>query len=215
LSYSIDVYNGRQKAERHFGYFALYVSYFPQLVAGPIERHHRLAPQLREKHSFKYSNLINGLRLILYGLFIKMVIADNLAVYVDQVYQSPDTYARTDILITWFFYSIQIYSDFYGYSLIAIGSALMMGVRIMDNFKTPYLARSIAEFWERWHISLSTWFRDYLYFPLGGNRRSKSRWIFNIIVVFLVSAIWHGANWTFLFWGGIFAFSTCWKNSFH
>ena len=206
LSYSIDVYFGRQKAEKHLGYFALYVSYFPQLVAGPIERFSRLTPQLKEKHKFSYENLANGLRLILYGLFIKMVIADNLSGIVDKVYQSPELYNSIDLLKGIFFYSFQIYSDFYGYSLIAIGSALIMGVRIMDNFKTPYLAKNISEFWQRWHISLSTWFRDYLYFPLGGNRVKKLRWIFNVAMVFVLSGIWHGANWTFLIWGALFGF---------
>ena len=204
LSYSIDVYFGRQKAERHLGYFALYVSFFPQLVAGPIERYSRLAPQLREKHILSYDNLVNGLRLILYGLFIKMVIADNISPIVDQIYVHPENYASGNVLIGIFLYSFQIYSDFFGYSTIAIGSALLLGVRIMDNFKSPYLAKNIAEFWQRWHISLSTWFRDYLYFPLGGNRVSKSRWVLNILVVFLVSGLWHGANWTFIIWGLLF-----------
>jgi len=204
LSYSIDVYFGKQEAEKHPGYFALYVSFFPQLVAGPIERYSRLAPQLREEHVITYDNLANGLRLILYGLFIKMVIADNIAVIVDQVYADPDHFVSVDILKGVLLYSFQIYSDFYGYSTIAIGSALLMGVRIMDNFKTPYLAKNISEFWQRWHISLSTWFRDYLYFPLGGNRVSKQRWVFNILIVFLVSGLWHGANWTFLIWGALF-----------
>ena len=204
LSYSIDVYFGKQEAEKHLGYFALYVSFFPQLVAGPIERYSRLAPQLREEHTLTYDNLSNGLRLILYGLFIKMVIADNIAGIVDQVYASPDHFGSMDILKGVLLYSFQIYSDFYGYSTIAIGSALLMGVRIMDNFETPYLAKNISEFWQRWHISLSTWFRDYLYFPLGGNRVSKQRWVFNILIVFLVSGLWHGANWTFLIWGALF-----------
>ena len=206
LSYSIDVFYGRQKAEHHLGYFALYVSFFPQLVAGPIERFSRLTPQLKAKHSFSYDNLSNGLRLILYGLFIKMVIADNLSGLVDQVYAAPETYSSVNIITAMFFYSFQIYSDFYGYSIIAIGSALLMGVRLMDNFKTPYLAKSIGEFWQRWHISLSTWFRDYLYFPLGGNKVAKSRWVFNILVVFIVSGLWHGANWTFIIWGALYGF---------
>ncbi len=204
LSYSIDVYFGKQKAERHLGYFALYVSFFPQLVAGPIERFSRLTPQLKEKHDFSYRNLTYGLRLILYGLFIKMVIADNISTFVDQVYAAPANYNSRDILTSIFLYSFQIYSDFYGYSLVAIGSALIMGIKIMDNFKTPYLAKNIAEFWQRWHVSLSTWFRDYLYFPLGGNRVKTVRWMLNIFVVFVVSGIWHGANWTFLIWGALF-----------
>ncbi|PID91935.1 MAG: membrane-bound O-acyltransferase family protein [Bacteroidetes bacterium] len=204
LSYSIDVYFGRQKAEHHLGYFALYVAFFPQLVAGPIERYSRLAPQLKAKHRLSYDNLAKGLRLILYGLFIKMVIADNLSGLVDQVYAHPEQFARSDLLLGICFYSFQIYSDFFGYSLIAIGSALIMGITIIDNFNTPYLSRSIGEFWQRWHISLSTWFRDYLYFPLGGNRVAKARWMLNILIVFLVSGLWHGANWTFVIWGGLF-----------
>lgn len=204
LSYSLDVYYGRQKAERHLGYFALYVSFFPQLVAGPIERFSRLTPQLKAKHAFSYDNLVNGLRLILYGLFIKMVIADNISGIVDQVYNAPDSFSSFNIIKGLFFYSFQIYSDFYGYSIIAIGSARIMGINIMDNFKTPYLAKNIAEFWQRWHISLSTWFRDYLYFPLGGNRVKKIRWMINIMIVFVVSGIWHGANWTFIIWGALF-----------
>ena len=204
LSYSIDVFLGKQKAEKHLGYFALYVSFFPQLVAGPIERFSRLSPQLKEKHAFTYSNLANGLRLILYGFFIKMVIADNLSGLVDQVYAAPENYSSVNILTSVFLYSFQIYSDFYGYSIIAIGSALIMGVKIMDNFKTPYLSKNIGEFWQRWHISLSTWFRDYLYFPMGGNKVAKARWIFNIFIVFIVSGLWHGANWTFIIWGALY-----------
>ncbi len=205
LSYSIDVYFGNQKAEKHLGYFALYVSFFPQLVAGPIERYSRLAPQFRSRQILTFANLTNGLRLILYGLFIKMVIADNISGIVDQVYAHPEDFASLDILKGVVLYSFQIYSDFYGYSTIAIGSALLLGIRIMDNFRSPYLARNISEFWQRWHISLSTWFRDYLYFPLGGNRVSRQRWVLNILLVFLISGLWHGANWTFLIWGLMFA----------
>lgn len=206
LSYSIDVFAGRQKAERHLGYFALYVSFFPQLVAGPIERFSRLTPQLRERQVLTWGNLSNGLRLILYGLFIKMVIADNLAGLVDQIYSNPEKFSSLDLAKGLVFYSFQIYSDFYGYSVIAIGSARIMGIHLMDNFKTPYLAKNIAEFWQRWHISLSTWFRDYLYFPLGGNRVGKLRHAVNIVLVFTLSGIWHGANWTFLIWGLLFGF---------
>ena len=205
LSYSIDVFNGKIKAEKHLGYFALYVSFFPQLVAGPIERYSRLAPQLKQKKTLSYSNLSNGFRLILFGFFVKMVVADNLSGLVDKVYESPNLFSSLDLLKTTFFYSFQIYCDFFGYSLIAIGSARLLGIKLMDNFKTPYLSKSIAEFWKRWHISLSTWFRDYLYFQLGGNKAGKIKWILNILVVFIISGIWHGANWTFLIWGGFFA----------
>lgn len=206
LSYSIEVYYGKQKAERHLGYFALYVSFFPQLVAGPIERYATLGTQLKEHHKFNYENLKNGLRLILYGFFIKMVIADNVAAYVDQIYENPLIYNSWSIISGLILYSFQIYSDFYGYSIIAIGSALIMGIKIMDNFKTPYLSKGIAEFWSRWHISLSTWFRDYLYIPLGGNRVKVSRWHLNIFIVFTVSGLWHGANWTFVIWGALHGF---------
>jgi D-alanyl-lipoteichoic acid acyltransferase DltB (MBOAT superfamily) len=206
LSYSIDVYKGEQKAEKHLGQFALYVSYFPQLVAGPIERFSRLNPQLKEEHPFTYDNLSNGLRLMLYGFFIKMVIADNLSIIVDKIYEAPQTFHSWDILLGLFCYSFQIYGDFFGYSIIAIGTAKIMGVDLMDNFKTPYLAKNIGEFWQRWHISLSTWFRDYIYYPLGGNRSSKLRWSYNILVVFIVSGIWHGANWTFILWGTLYGF---------
>lgn len=204
LSYTIDVYYGKLKPEKHLGYFALYVAFFPQLVAGPIERFSRLTPQLKANHPLLYDNLVNGLRLIIYGLFIKMVIADNLSVYVEEIYANPTGFNALSVMQGVFFYSFQIYSDFYGYSLIAIGSARMMGVQIMDNFNTPYLAKSIGEFWQRWHISLSTWFRDYIYFPMGGNRVQKSRWVFNVMVVFVVSGLWHGASWTFIIWGGMF-----------
>ena len=205
LSYSIDVYKGTQKAERHLGYFALYVSFFPQLVAGPIERFSRLTPQLKEARAFSYDNLKNGLRLILFGLFAKMVMADNFAPVVDQVYADPELYGSNGVASALFFYSFQIYGDFFGYSLIAIGSARIMGIKLMDNFKSPYLASGIADFWQRWHISLSTWFRDYLYFPMGGSRVKLLRWILNILVVFIVSGFWHGANFTFIAWGLIFA----------
>jgi len=201
LSYVIEVYRGNQKAEKHFGLYSLYVMFYPQLVTGPIERPQNLLHQFHEKKVFNFQNLIDGLRLILFGLFVKMVIADNLAPFVDDVYGNPESQSSTTILSAIFFYSFQIYCDFLGYSTIAVGCAKAMGFSIMDNFKNPYLAKSIAEFWQRWHISLSTWFRDYLYFPLGGNKVKKARWILNILIVFVVSGIWHGANWTFVIWG--------------
>lgn len=204
LSYTIDVYKGKIKAEQHPGYFALYVTYFPQLVAGPIERYDRLAPQLKATFRPNYQQLANGFRLILFGLFTKMVIADNLAPYVEQIYNDYRNFSTSSIALGLFFYSFQIYADFYGYSTIAVGSALLMGVQLMDNFRTPYLSRNISEFWKRWHISLSTWFRDYVYIPLGGNRVSWKRWALNVFVVFTLSGLWHGANWTFVVWGGIF-----------
>ena len=201
LSYVIEVYRGNQKAERHFGYYALYVMFYPQLVTGPIERPQNLLRQLHEHKELNYENIANGLRLILFGLFLKMVVADNLAVYVDKIYENPFDYSSGDILLGMFFYSFQIYGDFFGYSTIALGCALAMGYSLMDNFKTPYLSGSVQEFWRRWHISLSTWFRDYLYIPLGGNRVAVPRWALNTLIVFTVCGIWHGANWTFMIWG--------------
>ncbi|MFA7274291.1 MAG: MBOAT family O-acyltransferase [Crocinitomicaceae bacterium] len=201
LSYVIEVYRGNQKAERHFGLYSLYVLFYPQLVTGPIERPQSLLRQIHEVQTFQWQNLIDGLRLILFGFFVKMVIADNLAPIVDTVYNSPENLHSGAILKGIFFYSFQIYCDFLGYSTIAVGCAKAMGFSIMDNFKNPYLAQSIGEFWQRWHISLSTWFRDYVYFSLGGNKVKVSRWILNILIVFVVSGFWHGANWTFIIWG--------------
>ena len=204
LSYVIEVYRGKQKAERHLGYYSLYVMFYPQLVTGPIERPQNLLSQLHEHKRLDYDNIANGLRLIIFGLFLKMVVADNIGIVVDKVYEHPELYTRGDILLALLLYSFQIYGDFFGYSTIALGCALSMGFTITDNFRTPYLSGNIKEFWHRWHISLSTWFRDYLYIPLGGSRVKISRWMFNIMVVFLVCGIWHGANWTFLLWGGAY-----------
>ena len=201
MSYVIEVYRGHQKAERHFGYYSLYVMFFPQLVTGPIERPGNLLRQLHEKKEFRYENISKGLRLILFGFFIKMVVADNLGEYVDEVYGHLDEYNSWTVIGCMVFYSFQIYCDFFGYSTIALGSAKLMGFDISDNFRSPYLSKSIGEFWHRWHISLSTWFRDYVYIPLGGSRVKFGRWAFNIMVVFVLSGIWHGAAWTFLLWG--------------
>lgn len=201
MSYVIEVYRGHQKAERHFGYYSLYVMFFPQLVTGPIERPGNLLRQLHEKKEFRYENISKGMRLILFGFFVKMVVADHLGEYVDEVFGHLDEYNAGAIWLTMALYSFQIYCDFFGYSTIALGSAKLMGYDISDNFRSPYLSKNIAEFWHRWHISLSTWFRDYVYIPLGGSRVKFGRWAFNIMVVFVLSGIWHGAAWTFLLWG--------------
>lgn len=206
LSYSIDVYRGERKAERHLGYFALYVSFFPQLVAGPIERSTRLLPQFFEKHEFDSTRVSDGLKLMLWGFFKKVVIADRLSILVNQVYNNVEAHEGVSLLLATYFFAFQIYCDFSGYSDIAIGAAQVMGFSLMDNFNRPYYAKSISEFWKRWHISLSTWFRDYLYIPLGGNRVRKWRWYINLFVTFLVSGLWHGANWTFVIWGAIHGF---------
>ena len=206
MSYTIEVYRGRQRAERHLGIYSLYVMFFPQLVAGPIERPQNLIHQLRERHDFDYERVTNGLRRIAGGLFMKVVIADRLARYVNVVYNDPSSFEGLTLVVATIFFAFQIYCDFAGYSQIAIGSAEVLGVRLMQNFNRPYLAQSISEFWSRWHISLSTWFRDFVYIPLGGNRVPKLRWYYNLFVTFLLSGLWHGANWTFVIWGGLNGF---------
>lgn len=203
LSYTIDVYRGVRIPERHLGIFALYVSFFPQLVAGPIERSTRLLPQFRQAKTFDIERVLSGLRLMLWGFFKKLVIADRLAVYVNEVYNNPGDYTGAPVILATYFFAFQIYCDFSGYSDIAIGAARVMGYDLMENFRRPYFAKSIGEFWKRWHISLSTWFKDYLYISLGGNRVSRWRWYYNVLIVFLLSGLWHGANWTFLTWGGL------------
>ncbi|UPT67592.1 MAG: MBOAT family protein [Sphingobacteriales bacterium JAD_PAG50586_3] len=201
LSYTIEVYWKRQKAERHIGYFANYVLFFPQMVAGPIERYASLGEQLHIKQVLNYDNIANGLRLILYGLFIKMCVADNLAPLANQLYSNPGNVTTASTWIGLVAFAIQIYADFYGYSTIAIGAGRCMGIKMMDNFRQPYFATGIQSFWQRWHISLSTWFRDYVYIPLGGSRVSTARWMLNILAVFALSGFWHGANYTFIIWG--------------
>ncbi len=203
LGYTIDVYNKKIKPEKHFGVFAVYVSFFPQLVAGPIERAKNLMPQFYKKHKFNYMRITNGLKLMLWGFFKKVVIADRLALVVNTVYADPYGYSGIPLIVATVFFAFQIYCDFSGYSDIAIGAAQVMGYNLMDNFKRPYFAKTISEFWKRWHISLSTWFRDYLYIPLGGNRVKVPRWYFNLFITFVISGLWHGANWTFLAWGAI------------
>ena len=203
LSYTIDVYHGRQKAERHFGIFSLYVSFFPQLVAGPIERSTSLLPQFRKKIDFEPARVVSGLRLILWGFFKKLVIADNIAPIVNHVYQDPTTYHGLPLVVATLFFAVQIYCDFSGYASIAIGIARVLGFSLMENFRMPYGATSIREFWHRWHISLSSWFRDYVYIPLGGSKSGSINFSINILIVFLISGLWHGPNWTFVAWGGI------------
>jgi len=206
LSYIIDVYRGDRRAERHIGVFALYVAFFPQLVAGPIERSTRLMPQFFEKHRFDYGRVTDGLRLIAWGFFKKLVIADRLAVTVNEVYGAPDEYSGMAVMVATYCFAFQIFCDFSAYSDIAIGSARMLGYELMCNFRQPYLSKSVSEFWRRWHISLSTWFRDYLYIPLGGSRRDSLRVAMNLMIVFVLSGLWHGANWTFFIWGGLHGF---------
>ncbi len=201
LSYTMDVYRGDIYVERNFFKYALFVSLFPQLVAGPIERSKNLLVQISRRHYFDYERVKSGLVMMLWGLFLKLVIADRMALLVNQVYGNHEDYEGLALVIATLFFGIQIYCDFSSYSLIAKGSARVMGFRLMDNFRQPYFARSIGEFWHRWHISLSTWFRDYLYIPLGGNRKGTIRKYINIMIVFLVSGLWHGANWTFIVWG--------------
>jgi len=203
MSYTIEVYRGNQKAERHLGIYALYVMFFPQLVAGPIERPQNILHQFRERHYFRATEAAQGLRLMLWGFFMKVVVADRLGLYVNAVYGNIDSHNGTTLLLAAILFSFQIYCDFAGYSYIALGSARVMGFRLMTNFNRPYFSHSVATFWKRWHISLSTWFRDYVYIPLGGNRVSKGRHFFNLFLVFLLSGLWHGANWTFIIWGGL------------
>jgi alginate O-acetyltransferase complex protein AlgI len=206
LSYTIDVYRGEKEPERHFGLFALYVSFFPQLVAGPIERSTRLLPQMHKHFKFDYEKVKNGILQMCWGFFKKVVIADRLAEYVNMVYNNTGSYDGLHYVIATVFFAFQIYCDFSGYSDIAIGTASIMGFDLMRNFRRPYLAHNIREFWQRWHISLSTWFRDYLYIPLGGNRVVKWRWYYNLFITFLISGLWHGANWTFIIWGALHGF---------
>lgn len=206
MSYTIEVYRGHQKAERNFGIYALYVMFYPQLVAGPIERPQNLLFQFYAKHSFEINRVISGLKLMLWGFFKKLVVADRLATYVDAAYNYPENHSGITLIVATVFFAFQIYCDFSGYSDIAIGAARVMGFDLMKNFNRPYFASSISEFWKRWHISLSTWFKDYLYISLGGNRVAVPRMYFNLFIVFLISGLWHGANWTYVIWGALNGF---------
>jgi D-alanyl-lipoteichoic acid acyltransferase DltB (MBOAT superfamily) len=201
MSYTIEVYRGRQKAERNFGIFALYVLFYPQLVAGPIERPQNLLHQFYEKHDFDYERVISGLKLMCWGFFKKIVVANGMAALVNPVYNAPRTQPGPELVFATLGFAFQIYADFSGYTDIARGAARVMGFSLMENFRNPYLSASFSEFWTRWHISLSTWFRDYVYIPLGGNRVPFWRWQANLLIVFLVSGLWHGAKWTFIIWG--------------
>ncbi len=201
LSYVIDIYRGDIESEKNFFFYALFVSFFPQLVAGPIERPSNLIPQLKDPHPCQKNDMIKGAKHMLVGFFKKIVVADTISVYVDAVYHNPEGATGLGVLLATMLFAVQIYCDFSGYTDIAIGCARIMGIRLMKNFDHPYHAQSIKEFWSRWHISLSTWFRDYLYIPLGGNRKGKVRRYLNLFIVFLVSGLWHGANWTFVLWG--------------
>lgn len=203
MSYTIEVYRGNQKAERHFGIYALYVMFYPQLVAGPIERPQNMLYQFHERKHFDYGNAVAGLRLMMWGLFKKAVVADRLSAVIDPIFNNPHMYSPAAIFTAAVFFSFEIYCDFSGYSDIALGSARVMGFELMKNFDRPYSSKKISEFWRRWHISLSTWFKDYLYIPLGGNRVPVPRMHLNLFIVFLISGLWHGADWKFIIWGAL------------
>ncbi len=203
MSYTIEVYRNNQKPERHFGRYALYVMFYPQLVAGPIERPQNLLHQFTQNYSFEPDRIFDGLKIMLWGFFKKLVIADRLGIFVNLAYADVAHQNGITMLVATLFFSFQIYCDFSGYSDIAIGAAKVMGFDLMENFRRPIFARSTGEFWKRWHISLSTWFKDYVYFPMGGSRVPVLRLYFNLMVVFLLSGLWHGANWTYVVWGGI------------
>lgn len=206
LSYTVDVYRGTIKPEKNFINYALFVSFFPQLVAGPIERSGNLLSQIQmvsKQRLFNYQKIVSGFSLMCYGMFIKVVLADHLAALVDSIWDNLQMVGLVEGIVAMVAFSFQIYCDFSAYSAIAIGAARVMGFDLMENFNTPYLATSIKDFWRRWHISLSTWFRDYLYIPLGGNRKGKIRKYLNLMITFLVSGLWHGANWTYIIWGGM------------
>lgn len=201
LSYVIEVFRRRQRSERNFLVYATYVMFFPQLVAGPIERPQNLLHQFYEPHDFDYLRITSGLKRMAWGFFKKLVVADRLALYVNDVYANPQVHNGLQLTLATVFFAYQIYCDFSGYSDIAIGSARVLGLRLMENFRSPYHSTSVAEFWQRWHISLSSWFRDYVYIPLGGNRSRRRRWFANLLITFTISGLWHGANWTYVMWG--------------
>ena len=203
MSYDIDVYRGEVECEHDFLKFALFISFFPQLVAGPIERSGHLLHQFDEKHPFNPEGIVRGLMMMLWGYFMKVVIADRISIFVGAAYSYYNDYEGLTLIIATFLFGIQIYCDFAGYTNIAIGSAQVLGINLIQNFEEPYLAVSVADFWRRWHISLTNWFRDYVYFPLGGSRCSRLKHYRNIMIVFLISGLWHGASWTYVIWGGL------------
>lgn len=209
IGYSIDVYRRDIKSENNLGVFALFISFFPQLVAGPIERASHLLPQFKEQKSFSYENFRNGLMIILFGFFLKLGLADRCAIYVDSIFNNISQHNGASYLLASICFTFQIYGDFFGYSLIAIGSAKMLGYNMCDNFNRPYLSTSITEFWHRWHISLSSWFRDYVYIPLGGSRCSGIRRNMNLMATMLLSGLWHGASMNFVVWGGLHGIVMC------
>ena len=206
VGYFLDVYHGRIKAEKNFLDYMLFVSFFPQVTSGPISKADELLPQIKNPHKFDYNQGVQGLKWLLWGMFIKLVIADRLGMFVDTVYANYIHYNGTTCFVASLFYTLQIYCDFAGYSLMAIGIAATLGFNLINNFRRPYLAVSVTDFWRRWHISLTRWLTQQLYIPLGGSRCSKARCYLNILITFLVSGIWHGANWTFIFWGLIHGF---------
>ncbi|MFT3981707.1 MAG: MBOAT family O-acyltransferase [Ferruginibacter sp.] len=215
LSYTIEVYRGKQKAVTHLGYYSLYVLFYPQLVAGPIERPQHLLPQLFAHHRFSWQNIYEGLRLMAWGFFKKVVIADRIGMYADSVFNAPQDITGISGILAIFFFSIQIYADFSGYSDIALGAARCMGINLCINFNRPYESVNIKEFWKRWHISLSSWFREYVYIPLGGNRVSAWRHKLNLMITFALSGFWHGASWNFMIWGLLHGGYTLTFESYH
>lgn len=212
LGYLIDVYRGKIPVERHFGKYALFVSFFPQIMSGPIGRAGSLIPQLDGRQHFEYDKAMYGLKLMAWGFFKKLVIADTAGTYVDMIYGNLEGYQGFTLLVTAVLYSLQIYCDFSGYTDIAIGTAKLLGIDLMTNFRSPYFSATVKEFWSRWHISLSTWLRDYLYIPLGGNRKGKLRQQLNIMITFLISGLWHGPNWTFVLWGALHGLAQIFEN---
>ncbi|MBA3705712.1 MAG: MBOAT family protein [Bacteroidetes bacterium] len=205
ISYVIDVYRKTQKPETHLGIYSNYVLFFPQMVAGPIERYANLGNQLNNKTSFDFSTAKKGVQLILIGLFYKMVIADNCGIYVNGIYENISKSNAANSLLAILLFSVQIYADFFGYSLIAQGSASLFGIGLIDNFRFPFFSKNIIEFWQRWHISLTSWFRNYLFIPLGGSKNGKFKHYRNIIIIFSLSGLWHGASWNFILWGTLHA----------